>query len=156
MKGRKPGRIMASETTFTRRWKRPSPAFVLVIAITVVGLVIAFGLPSLVLPKFADQPTTLVFQVHVVDDRGVPVPNAAVVVAGAPTQTDLEGYAEAKQTFLAKGIKGLTGTCKLRGDLRVEAPGYLSWRASLADIFGRNYNYVEKGPNVPYEVTLHR
>src|SRR5687768_13703223 len=112
---------MSTETTFTRRWKRPSPAFLLIIAITVVGLVIAFGLPSLVLPKFSNQPTTLVFQVHVIDDQGVPIPNANVIVGTISGQTDLDGYAEVKQTFLAKGIKGLTGTCKLHGELRVEA-----------------------------------
>lgn len=147
---------MSSETTFTRRWKRPSRSFILIIVITVVGLVIAFGLPSLVLPKFANQPTTLVFQVHVIDDQGVPIPDANVFVSGASAQTDSDGYADVKQTFLAKGIKGLSGTCKLQGEFRVEAPGYISWRATLTDVFGRNYNYVDRGANVPHEVTLRR
>ena len=147
---------MSSETTLTRRWKRPSPAFMLIIAITVIGLVISFGLPSLVLPKFANEPTTLVFQVYVVDDQGVPIPDANVFVSGASAQTDTDGYADVKQTFLAKGIKGVSGTCKLLGEFRVEAPGYLPLHAKLSDLFGRNYNYVDKGANVPYQVTLRR
>ena len=147
---------MSSETTFTRRWKRPSPAFMVIIAITVVGLVISFGLPSLVLPKFADQPTALVFQVHVIDDQGVPIPDANVSVSGASAQTDIDGYADVKQTFLARGIKGLSGTCKLHGEFRVEAPGYIPLRATLSDLLGRNYNYVDKGANVPYQATLRR
>ena len=128
----------------------------LIIAITVVGLVISFGLPSLVLPKFADQPTVLVFQVHVIDDQGVPIPNANVFVSGVSAETDIDGYADVKQTFLARGIKGLSGTCKLHGEFRVEAAGYLPLRAALTDVFGRNYNYVDKGANVPHEVTLRR
>src|SRR5436190_2330552 len=139
-----------------RRWKRPSRAFMLIIVITVVGLVIAFGLPNLVLPKFANKPTTLVFRVHVLDDTGVPIPNANVFVGNVSEQTDLDGYAEVKHDYLGKGMKGLTGTCRMLGDLRVEAPGFLSWRMPLPDLLGRNYNYVDKGATVPYEVTLHR
>ena len=147
---------MSNETTFTRRWKRPSPAFVLVIVITIVGLVISFALPSLILSRFANKPTALLFQVRVIDDQGVPIPNANVIVSGTSAQTDLDGYDTVPQEYLAKGIKGLTGTCRLRGDLRVEAPGYISWRATLSDLFGRNYNYFDKGTNIPQEVTLYR
>jgi hypothetical protein len=147
---------MSTETTFTRRWKRPSPAFSLVLAITVVGLVISFALPSLVLPKFANEPTTLVFQVRVIDDQGVPIPAVNVFVGNASGQTDLDGYAEVKQKFLAKGIKGLTGTCQLEGEIRAEAPGYIGWKRSLHKLIGRTYNYVDKGSTVPCEVILHR
>ena len=147
---------MSTETTFTRRWKRPSPAFLLVLAITIVGLVISFGLPSLVLPKFVNQATTLVFQVRVVDDQGVPISAVNVFVGNAVGQTDLDGYAEVKQQYLAKGIKGLTGTCRLEGEIRVEAPGYIGWNGSLHKLFGRTYNYVDKGSNLPFEVTLQR
>jgi len=147
---------MSSETTFTRRWKRPSPAFLLVMAITVVGLMISFALPRLVLPKFSNQPTTLNFQVRVIDDQGVPIPEAHVFVGEATGQTDLEGYVEVKHKYLAKGIKGLSGTCRLEGELRAEAPGYLPWKGTLAELFGRNYDYVEKGSTVPHEVTLRR
>ncbi|HKQ40131.1 MAG TPA: carboxypeptidase-like regulatory domain-containing protein [Verrucomicrobiae bacterium] len=147
---------MSTETTFTRRWKRPSRAFVLVIVITIIGLFISFGLPSLVIAKFSNQPTTLLFQVRVMDDQGIPIPNANVFVSSASAQTDLEGYAAVPNRFLAKGIKNLTGTCRLRGDLRVEAPGYISWRKPLTDLFGSHYNYVDKGTNVAHEVTLLR
>ena len=147
---------MSSETTFTRRWKRPSPAFVLVIVITVAGLIISFALPGLVLARFANLPTTLLFQVRVIDDQGVPIPNANVVVGNTSAQTDTDGCVAVPGQYLAKGVKGLTGTCRLRGDIRVEAPGYLAWRATLGDLFGRNYDYVAKGTNVPHEVTLRR
>lgn len=147
---------MSTETTLTPRWKRPSPAFVLVIVITVVGLFVSFALPSLVLARFANQPTTLLFRVHVIDNQGVPIPNANVIVSGASRQTDLTGNAAVPNQYLAKGIKGLTGTCRLRGDLRVEAPGYIPWRATLTDLFGRNYNYVDNGTNIAHEVTLYR
>src|SRR5688572_9400378 len=103
-----PRDIMSTETQFVRRWKRPSPAFMLVIVITVVGLFVSLGLPSLVLPKFADKPTTVLFQVHVIDDQGIPIPTAKVIVGGAAGQTDLDGYCEVPQDYLAKGIKGLT------------------------------------------------
>lgn len=147
---------MSTETTFTRRWKRPSPAFVLVIVITVVGLLISFGLPNLVLAKFANQPTALLFQVRVIDDQGVPIPNANVTVSGASAQTGLDGSVAITRDYLAKGVKGLTGTCRLRGDIRVECPGYIPWRAPLTDVFGRNYNYIDKGTNIIHEVTLRR
>ena len=147
---------MSSETTFTRPWKRPSPAFLLVIVITVCGLVISFVLPRLLLPTFANKPTSLVFLVHVIDETGVPIPNANVFIGNRSGRTDEEGNARVKQDYLAKGIKGLTGTCKLRGDLRVEAPGYVSWQAPLPDLFGRNYNYVDRGATVRNKVILRR
>ena len=147
---------MSTETTLSRRWKRPSPAFVLVIVITVVGLAVSFALPHLVLPKFSNQPTPLLFQVHVLDDRGVPIADANVFVGSAKAKTDLEGYCEVSQPYLAKGVKGLTGTCRLEGDMRVEAPGYISWRGSLRHLFGRNYNYFDNGTNLEHQVTLRR
>ena len=147
---------MSSETTFTRRWKRPSPAFLLVIVITVVGLVVALGLPGLILPRFADKLTGLTFQIQVTDDQGIPVPNANVSVNGLSAQTDLDGIAEVRQTYPARGIKGLTGTCRLDGDLRVEAPGYLAWRRDVVEIFERHYNYHDKGTNLRHSVTVYR
>jgi len=154
--GQSPDTAMSGETTFTRRWKRPSPVFVLIIAITVLGLVIAFALPRLILPTFANKPTTLVFQVRVVDDQGVPIPNANVCIGNKSGQTDLEGNAQVKQEYLAKGIKGLTGTCRLRGDIRVDAPGYISWQAPLPDLFGRTYDYVDKGTTLRHEIMVRR
>jgi hypothetical protein len=146
---------MSTETTFTWRWKRLSPAFLLVIVITVVGLVVAFGLPRLILPRFTDKPTTLNFQVVVTDEQGIPVANANVVVGTASAQTDLEGQAEVRDSYPAKGIKGLTATCRLEGEIRVEAPGFVAWRGDVGQIFGRNFDYFEKGSNLPRQVTLY-
>jgi hypothetical protein len=129
---------------------------VLVIVITVVGLVISFALPRLVLPKFSKEPTSLLFHVHVVDDAGAPIPKANVSIGTASAKTDVEGYCEVSQSFLAKGIKGLSGTCTLEGEMRVEAPGYIAWHGSLGILFGRNYNYFDKGTTLERQVTLHR
>lgn len=148
--------FMANESKFSLRWKRPSPAFMLVIVITVVGLFAAFALPGLILPKFVDKPTGILFRVHVLDDQGIPIPNATVTVGSAVAQTDLEGSCDVLQEFLAKGIKGLTGTCRLDGTMRVDAPGYSSWKGSLPDLFGRNYDYFTSGTNISHEVTLLR
>src|SRR5687768_5860919 len=101
---------MSIEQKISLRWKRPSPAFLLAIGITVVGLVIAVALPGLVLPKFADKPVGLLFRVDVLDEEGVPIPNATVSIGNASGQTDLEGHCEVGHEFLGKGIKGLTGT----------------------------------------------
>jgi hypothetical protein len=147
---------MSTETTFSRRWKRPSPAFLLVIVITALGLLISVALPRLLLPKFSNKATGISFQVRVTDDQGVPVPNAKVCLGAASEETDLEGDCQVTQDYLAKGIRGLTGTCRLEGHMLVEAPGYISWRRSLVDLFGHNYNYFDKGTNVHYEVTLYR
>jgi len=144
------------ETSFTRRWKRPSRGFVLVVSVAMVGLFVAMGLPSLILPKFSDKPTSLNFQVRVIDDQGIPIMNANVFVGAASGQTDLEGRCELPQDYLAKGTKGLSGTCRLEGEMRVEAPGYISWRRSLPDLFGRNYDFFGKGTNLVKEVTLVR
>ena len=144
------------ETTFTRRWKRPSRGFVLAVSVAVVGLFVAVGLPSLILPKFSDKPTTLNFQVRIIDDQGIPIMNANVFVGAAARQTDLEGRCDLPQDYLAKGTKGLSGTCRLEGEMRVEAPGYISWRRSLPDLFGRHYNYFGNGTNLVQEVTLVR
>jgi hypothetical protein len=122
----------------------------------VVGLVVSFALPRLVLPKFSDKPVGILFQVHVVDDQGVPIPSANVFVGTTSAQTDIEGDAEVAHDFLAKGIKGLTGTCTLEGNLRVEAPGYIPWQGALPDVFGRTHNYFDNGTNLSYQVTLCR
>lgn len=147
---------MATEKKFLLHWKRPSPAFLLVIAITVVGLFGSFALPGLLLPKFSNKPTVIAFRVQVLDDQGIPIPNATVAIGPASVQTDLEGSGELIQEFPAKGIKGLSGTCRLDGTLRVEAPGFSSWQAPLPDLFGRHYNYFSNGTNIPHEVTLLR
>jgi hypothetical protein len=130
--------------------------FVLIIVISVVGLVASVGLPSLLLPKFVDKPTGLAFQIQVVDDQGIPIPNATVMVGAATGQTDFDGSCEIVHEFLGKGLKGLTGTCRLEGNLRVQAPGFTSWERPLIDLFGRHYNYFGKGTNLTQEVSLFR
>lgn len=147
---------MATEMISLQRWKRPSPAFVLVILITVAGLLISVALPTLILPKFSGKPIAITFQVQVQDDQGIPIPNANVFVGDASAQTGLDGYCAIIREFPAKGVKGLTGSCRLDGELRVEAPGYTSWRGELSEIFSRRYNYFEHGTNLAHEVTLHR
>jgi hypothetical protein len=144
------------ETTFTRRLKRPSRGFVFVVSVAVAGLFVAVGLPNIILPKFSDKPTTLNFKVRVIDDQGIPIMNANVFVGAGSAQTDVNGYCELPQDFLAKGTKGVSGTCRLAGDMRVEAPGFIGWRRSLTDLFGRHYDYVSNGTNVVKEVTLLR
>jgi hypothetical protein len=144
------------ETEFVRRWKRPSRGFVWVVSVAVVGLFVAVGLPNIILPKFSDRPTTLNFRVRVIDDQGIPVMNANVFVGAASGQTDVDGHCELAQDYLAKGTKGLSGTCRLEGDMRVEAPGFIGWRRSLNDLFGRHYDYVGYGTNLVREVILFR
>jgi hypothetical protein len=145
---------MATENKFS--WKRPSRAFVLVVVITVGGLLISFALPGLLLPRFSNKPTIILFQVRVIDDQGIPIPNANVSVGDASGQTDLDGCCDLAREYPGKGVKGLTGTCRLQGEMRVEAPGFIAWRGSLTDLFGRNYDYVDKGTNLPHEITLLR
>ena len=147
---------MATENKFSLRWTRPSRAFVLVVVITVAGLLISFALPSLLLPKFSNKPTAIVFQIHVVDDQSIPIPNANVFVGAASGQTDIDGYSHVPGEYPGKGLKGLTGTCRLEGDMRVEAPGFITWRGALTHVFGRSYNYHDKGTNLSHEVTLFR
>src|SRR6185503_3901691 len=122
------------ETTFIRRWKRPSRRAVLIVAGTMLGLFVAVGLPRMVLPKFSDKPTGLNFQVQVIEDQGIPIPNANVNVGAGAGQTDHDGQCSVPQEYLAKGVKGLSGTCRLEGEMRVEAAGFISWRKSLADV----------------------
>ena len=144
------------ETSFTRRWKRPSRRVVLIVGGTMLGLFVAVGLPRMILPKFSNKPTALNFQVQVIDDQGIPIPNANVYVGAGSGQTDHDGHCDVPQEYLAKGIKGLSGTCRLEGEIRVEAPGFIAWRKSLADVFGHDYDYAEKGTNVVHQVTLLR
>ena len=114
----------------------------------------------------------LVFNLHVVDPDGKPMPGARVTLSRAydlesSGTTDAGGDVSLQKGFMGVGSYrrpyGLFSTttrvenyCYPDGSMRVEAAGHKTYEAPLAMLFGARYLHSKHGTNLSHTVVLTR
>lgn len=112
-------------------------------------------IPNFVPARFASSGEPIHFKIRVVtQDGGTPIQDAEVQINAKQAVTDADGQCDIEQSFPAHGVVGRSGECSLGGDLRVTARGFAAWEQELPALFGKSYDYFNKGKQITYVVAL--
>ena len=147
----------------------PSKEFLVTLGLLAALSVIVLG-PFFVGSRWGGGGPDLIFNLHVADSRGKPIPGAKVTLSRAYTSecsgtTDTGGDVSLRKAFVSGGscrrpygpfstTTRVENYSYLDSSMRVEAAGYKTYEAPLAAIFGRRYVYSKRGTNLSHTVVL--
>jgi hypothetical protein len=126
-----------------------------IIGVAVVLLLAAIAVPNFVPARFTTSGAPISFNVRVITEEGdAPIQGAEVQMGLVRAVTDADGYCNIVQHYPAQGIVGQSGECAIEGTLRVAVQDFTDWEKELASLFGKSYDYYNKGTQITYGVTL--
>ena len=153
----------ASSNDAPSRW--PSLWVRFMIYATLVGSACAVlvGLPYMMPPRFVSEGEPILFRVQVRDERtGAPIPEAKIEFGPTSTlqrlmaETGSDGRCILTNWFPARGICRRSGRCEFYGVYRVSAADFQEWERPVRSLFGREYDYFNKGIVLDLNVSLSR
>jgi hypothetical protein len=128
----------------------------IIVGVAVVVLLAAIAIPNFVPARFTSSVGKPIhFKIRVIaQEGGAPIPCAEVQMNLKRAVADADGYCDIEHYFPAHGIVGRSGVCSLGGTLRVAAQDFSVWEKELASLFGKSYDYFNKGTQITYVVSL--
>jgi hypothetical protein len=149
----------------------PSKEFLVTLGLLTALSVIVLG-SFFVGARWGGGGPDLIFNLHVVDPQGKPIPGARVTFSRAYTSecsgtTDAGGDVSLQKAFVSGGTvrrpfgpfsttTRVENYSYLDSSMRVEAAGYNTYEAPLASVFGARYVYSKRGTNLSHTVVLSR
>lgn len=126
-----------------------------IVGIAIVLLLAAIAVPNFARSRFHSSGEPISLKIRVVAQDGLtPIQGAEVQIISKRAVTDADGNCDIVHYFPARGTIGRSGSCSLSGTLRVTVQGFSVWEKDLPSLFGKSFDYFNKGNQITYVVTL--